>query len=172
MSTELTPGERLCDLRKDKGMTLTEVAKQTGLSTSTISNYENGKELTAESLCKLLKVYGVTADEFYGLDPDYQKSWEIFERYGFSENFFQQFYFMEKDDRQQIAKCLNRLFESPVSSLIFFEKLSQALDPAYHKKMASQSSEFSHDVSMRFLLEPVIQSLILMFEAQYPEFRS
>lgn len=172
MSTELTPGEKLCDLRLGKKMTLKEVAERTRLSVSTISNYENGKGLTAESLCKLLEVYGVTAEEFYGLDPNYQESWEIFKRYGFSEKFFQQLYFMEKYDGQLIAKCLNRLFESPVSSLIFFEKLSRALDPAYHKKLASLSSEFSHDASMRFLLEPVIESLILMFEAQYPEFRS
>lgn len=178
MGTERTPltlGEKLADLRKEKKMTLKEVAKQTGLSISTISIYENDtRPPTAESLCKLLQVYGVTIEEIYGIESsdsqEQQEDLKTFKRYGFSEKFFRGFVLLEKYDGQLIAKCLNRLFESPVSSLIFFEKLSRALDPAYHKKLASLSSVFSHDASMRFLLEPVIESLILMFEAQYPEF--
>ena len=171
MSIRLTLGEKLTDLRKEKKLTLAKVAEKTGLSVSTISNYENDKEITAESLCKLLEVYGITADEFYGLDPNYGKGLEIFKQYGFSEEFFREIFLLSEYDGQQIAKCLNRLFESPLCMPAFFENLSQALDPAYHEKMKNLFPEFSHDAAMRFLLEPVFQSLIVMFEALYPEYK-
>ena len=68
MGLESTIGEKLSDLRNDRKMTLNDVAKRSKLSVSTISGYENGKNPpTHESLVKLLAVYGVTIDEFYGI---------------------------------------------------------------------------------------------------------
>ena len=55
----------LRSLRHSKGYTLSEVAKQTGLTVQTISKYENHPErLTIEKLTKLLSSYGVDTGEF------------------------------------------------------------------------------------------------------------
>lgn len=172
---KITMAEKLKDLRVGKGMTLKQAAEKAGLSASTISNYEdteNPRTPTAESLCKLLEVYGVTVDEFFGIEgADYEKDLKTFQRYGFSEKFFKEFVFLEQYNDHQIAECLNRLFEPPLFKLTFFENLSKALDPANYKKLVSQFPEFTHEASMRFLLEPVVQSLILMLEEQYSQFK-
>ncbi len=176
MSIKLTLGEKLTDLRQGKKMTLKEVAEQTGLSIATISNYENNKNNTThESLRKLLEVYGVTEEDFYGIKlSDYQKDLNTFKRYGFSEKFFHELVLFEKYGEQQISKCLNLLFDlndSPLSAVSVFESIMQAFDPTYHEKLKSLSSEFSHDASMRLLLEPVVQSLTMVFEELHPEFK-
>ena len=56
------------------------------------------------------------------------------------------------------------LNNSPLSAVSIFENILRAFDSAYYEKLKSLSPEFSHDASMRFLLEPVVQSLILIFE--------
>ena len=54
----LTIKEILVKHRKEKKLTLNEVAAKTGLSTVTLSKYENGWVLpTIENLYKLSKVY-------------------------------------------------------------------------------------------------------------------
>lgn len=174
MSIELTWGEKLTDLRNEREMTLTEVAEQTGISVSTISNYENDVgSMKVENLCKLLQVYGVKFEEFYGLAwSDYQEDLKTFQRYGFSEKFFRELVLLEKYNEHQITKCLNLLCESPLYSLTVFENLLQAFDPSNYEKLKSLSLEFSHDAAMRFLLEPVFQALAAMVEGQVPEFQS
>lgn len=172
MELESNLGEKLADLRNDRKMKLKDAAKKSGLSYSLISKYENNNcAPTIESLLKLLDAYGVTTEEFYGVEwSDYQKDLSTFKRYGFSEDFFREFVLWEKYGGHLITKCLNLLFEPPLHSFTFFENLSQALDPENHEKLASLFPGLSHDASMRFLLEPVFQSLIVMFEEKYPQF--
>ena len=55
---ELTIQERLKDLRVERGLTLEQLAEQTGLSKSALGSYE---------AIKLAKFYGVTADYLLGL---------------------------------------------------------------------------------------------------------
>ena len=177
MSVMLTDGEKLTDLRKEKEMTLAKVAEKSGLSISTISNYENDKSSpTYDNLCKILEVYGVPIGKFMGIVyAEYEEDLNTFNRYGLSEKFFQEFLLFEKYDEQQISKCLNLLFSlnnSPLSAVSIFENILRAFDSAYYEKLKSLSPEFSHDASMRFLLEPVVQSLILIFEELHPEFRT
>ncbi|WP_394938470.1 helix-turn-helix domain-containing protein [Psychromicrobium sp. YIM B11713] len=57
-------GLRLKELRLQRGVTLAELAAQTGISTSTLSRLEAGlRRPTLEQLLPLAKVHGVTLDE-------------------------------------------------------------------------------------------------------------
>lgn len=58
------PGTALLLLRESKGLTLTALAKASGLSKSLISKYENGHQnITLASIDKLAPVLGVAAEE-------------------------------------------------------------------------------------------------------------
>jgi transcriptional regulator with XRE-family HTH domain len=60
-------GERLSDLRRDRGTTLAALARSTGISTSTLSRLEAGKRrATLELLLPIAQAHGVTLDELIG----------------------------------------------------------------------------------------------------------
>ena len=65
----LTIQERLKDLRVERGLTLGQLAEQTGLSKSALGSYETEdfKDISHYALIKLAKFYGVTADYLLGL---------------------------------------------------------------------------------------------------------
>ncbi len=50
-------GERLKLLRKEKGFSQSEFSQQFGVDQSTISNFENGKVVSAEVILNLVKKY-------------------------------------------------------------------------------------------------------------------
>lgn len=57
-------GPRLKQLRQRRGATLTDLAEETGISTSTLSRLEAGlRRPTLEQLLPLARVHGVTLDE-------------------------------------------------------------------------------------------------------------
>jgi len=59
-------GERLRDLRKDRGLTQDQAAARAGLARSTVSEAENGKNPTLHTLVRLLRVY-LSLSELEGL---------------------------------------------------------------------------------------------------------
>ena len=61
--------EKLKMLRDRRGLTLDELAEQTGLSRSALSNYETNesKEVSQFALVTLAKFYGVSTDYLLGL---------------------------------------------------------------------------------------------------------
>lgn len=65
----LTIQERIKDLRIERGLTLKELAEQTGLSSSALGSYETDdtKDISHYALIRLTKFYGVTADYLLGL---------------------------------------------------------------------------------------------------------
>lgn len=67
---ELTPGQKLRNLRKDTGKTLQQVALAVGLTASAISNYENNirKPETDKTWVKLANFYNVSVDYLMGND--------------------------------------------------------------------------------------------------------
>ena len=69
MYIKLTNSERLKDLRLERGLTLKDLAEQTGLSQSALGSYETdeGKEISPHSVTTLAKFYGVSADYLLGL---------------------------------------------------------------------------------------------------------
>ena len=65
----LTIQERIKDLRVEHGLTLKELAEETGLSSSALGSYETDetKDISHYAIIKLAKFYGVTADYLLGL---------------------------------------------------------------------------------------------------------
>ncbi len=63
-------GERLRELRLERGLSLTAVAEATGLSASSLSVTENGKsDITFGRLVRLIDFYGVTLSELLPEPP-------------------------------------------------------------------------------------------------------
>lgn len=63
-------GPRLKQLRQRRDITLTDLADETGISTSTLSRLEAGlRRPTLEQLLPLARVYGVTLDELVDAPP-------------------------------------------------------------------------------------------------------
>jgi transcriptional regulator with XRE-family HTH domain len=63
-------GPRLKNLRLRRGITLTDLAEETGISTSTLSRLEAGlRRPTLEQLLPLARAYGVTLDELVDAPP-------------------------------------------------------------------------------------------------------
>ncbi|MGP6175099.1 XRE family transcriptional regulator [Corynebacterium sp. A21] len=65
-----TVGPRLKRLRQRRDITLSELAQQTGISTSTLSRLESGlRRPTLEQLLPLARIHGVTLDELVDAPP-------------------------------------------------------------------------------------------------------
>lgn len=63
-------GARLKELRQRRAVTLSELAEETGISTSTLSRLEAGlRRPTLEQLLPLASAYGVTLDELVDAPP-------------------------------------------------------------------------------------------------------
>ena len=69
MHTKLTLGERLKDLRIERGCTLEELAAQTGLSKAALGKYETSEsgDISLFAITKLAGFYDVTTDYLLGL---------------------------------------------------------------------------------------------------------
>ena len=69
MKSVLTIQERLKDLRVDKNLSLEELAKETGISSSALSSYENNedKDISLNSIITLAEFYKVSTDYLLGL---------------------------------------------------------------------------------------------------------
>lgn len=61
--------ERLLQLRKERGLTLRELAEQVGITAAALSSYEKGKkEPSLEFAIKLAKFYGKSLDNLCGVE--------------------------------------------------------------------------------------------------------
>ena len=69
MHTKLTLGERLKDLRIERGCTLEELAAQTGLSKAALGKYETNEsgDVSLFAITTLAGFYDVTTDYLLGL---------------------------------------------------------------------------------------------------------
>lgn len=68
MHVNLTMEERLKDMRVNRRMTLEELAKATGISSSALANYENrARDISHRSIIKLADFYGVSSDYLLGI---------------------------------------------------------------------------------------------------------
>ena len=69
MQAKLTIGERMKDLRVEKGLTLEALGQQTGLSRSALGNYESGnfKDISPFAIATLAQFYGVSTDYLLGV---------------------------------------------------------------------------------------------------------
>lgn len=69
MKCKLSIQEKLKDLRIEKGLSLQELAEQTGISRASLGNYETDdyKEITHKAIVSLTNFYGITSDYLLGL---------------------------------------------------------------------------------------------------------
>ena len=69
MQTKLPIGERMKDLRVEKGLTLEALGQQTGLSRSALGNLESGnfKDISPFAITTLAQFYGVSTDYLLGV---------------------------------------------------------------------------------------------------------
>ena len=69
MHYKLTIPERLQDLRKERHLTLEQLAEQTGLSKSALGKYESDdyKDISPFAIATLAEFYGVSTDYLMGL---------------------------------------------------------------------------------------------------------
>ena len=69
LQIKLTIQERLKDLRVERGLTLEQLAEQTGLSKSALGKYEadDFKDISPFSIVTLAKFYGVSTDYLLGM---------------------------------------------------------------------------------------------------------
>jgi transcriptional regulator with XRE-family HTH domain len=67
---EPSPGQRVAQLRKERGLTQQEMAARLGVSQPVVSDYECGAlRLHGELIAKLTEILAVSADELLGLTP-------------------------------------------------------------------------------------------------------
>jgi transcriptional regulator with XRE-family HTH domain len=66
---DLTLGQRLAALRRERGMTQVELAEQLGVAQPVLSDYERGElRLHGQLIIKLTGILKVSADELLGLE--------------------------------------------------------------------------------------------------------
>jgi len=72
MKCQLSIQEKLKDLRVEKGLSLKELAAETGLSKSALGSYETNdhKDISHTAIIALAKYYGVSADYLLGLSEN------------------------------------------------------------------------------------------------------
>lgn len=75
MNSALTIQEKLKDLRVEKGLSLEELAKETGISKSALGSYESNdyKDISHTSIIALAKFYGVTSDYLLGITENIEE---------------------------------------------------------------------------------------------------
>lgn len=68
-------GQRIRDLRKQKRMSQTELAKSAGVSQTTVTAWETGKaEPSSSAVAKLADIFNVTTDYLLGRDVKEENS--------------------------------------------------------------------------------------------------
>lgn len=75
MKCVLSIQEKLKDLRIEKGLSLEELAKETGLSKSALGSYESDdyKDISHKAIITLAKYYGVSSDYLLGLTENIEE---------------------------------------------------------------------------------------------------
>ena len=65
---------RLKEIRKQRGMSAYDVAKELGVTQAAVANWENGaRKMNINVLIRLTEVFGCTADELLGLERKEEK---------------------------------------------------------------------------------------------------
>ncbi len=88
MKCKLSIQEKLKDLRIECGLSLQELAEQTGLSKSSLGNYETDdyKEITHKAIVILADFYGVSSDYLLGLTENREQHTFAVDELGLDDN--------------------------------------------------------------------------------------
>ena len=101
-------GEKLRDLRKERGLTLEKLAEQAGLSKSYLWELENreSQRPSAEKLTALGDALGVSTSYFLEEDPRAPEERPL------DEAFFRGYQKLDADAKEQLRKILNTFKKS------------------------------------------------------------
>lgn len=100
---------RLISLRKEAGLTQTDLAKVIDRKRSTVSGYEiEGKEPDLDTVCLLAKYFGVTTDYLLGFSDERTNTESVF--YNDHVNFERHFKAMPAELRPIVAKCFDSFY--------------------------------------------------------------
>jgi len=62
-------GKRIKELRIDRGWSLMDLSKESGISDASLCRWENGQaDIKSEQIIILTKIFNVTSDYFLGLE--------------------------------------------------------------------------------------------------------
>lgn len=120
----MTVGEKIKQLRKDKGLQQKAVATDVGLDQSNYNKVENGKrEPSVEVLQKLSVILGVTVDELLNLDENKQPTPVTVEDKTVSEKIrlVEQ---LEEEDKNVIYKMLDTMLTKKKFQDFFQQNIS------------------------------------------------
>ena len=112
-------GERMSELRRDRGLKQKEIAKVLNVAVSTVSNYEtDSHEPDLSNLCKLADLLGVSTDYLLGR-TDIKESMNVLKE-PIHENLTKEdvLHMMEhisKEDCAYLAKTIHLLYSSYMS---------------------------------------------------------
>lgn len=66
---------RLKEIRKQRGMTADDVAKEIGVTQAAVANWENGmRQMNVNTLIRLTELFNCTADELLGIERKRQET--------------------------------------------------------------------------------------------------
>lgn len=175
--------DKLMDLRKESGMTLEQVAKESGISISTLSNYENGNsEPNAYVLEDILAVYQCTLGDFLDVVPtDYGTALKVFQAYGLGEDFLRELemqrLFSKRGLSYDMAGILNLISKYPLEAQSFYKALENFFDYHNHEQLSYKITQGTTERGVRLpgqtvarmLIEPVVCALIDIFHTEYAD---
>ena len=112
-------GERMSELRKDRGLKQKEIAEVLNVAVSTVSNYEtDSHEPDLTNLCKLADLLGVSTDYLLGR-TDIKENMNVLKEPIHDtitkEEVIHMMEYMNKEDCAYLAKTLHLLYSSHLS---------------------------------------------------------
>ena len=112
-------GERMSELRRDRGLKQKEIAKVLNVAVSTVSNYEtDSHEPDLSNLCKLADLLGVSTDYLLGR-TDIKESMNVLKEPIHEnltkEDVLQMMEHISKEDCAYLAKTIHLLYSSYMS---------------------------------------------------------
>ena len=127
-----TIGERLKDLRTDKGITIKELSEKAGVDYSTLSRIENGKiqKVADDIVLKLARFFNVSTDFLLGLTNIPDKKNYTAEELGLSADAVKNLYTGAVDNQVADLLLSNRDFAALTTALADYFNEKNAIDIA------------------------------------------
>lgn len=108
-------GERIIELRKQKGITREDLAKEFDIPYTTLRNYENGlREPGHLFLIKVAEKFNVTTDYLLGISSETQQNSAPAEQLGESEELLHNYKLLNSQGKKRLIEYSHDLTEHPM----------------------------------------------------------
>lgn len=111
---ELTRGERITDLRRERNLTVEQLADIVGVSKGTISNLENDKSsnVKVDFIVQLANYFGVTTDYLLGLSEHMtEETAKLGKETGLSDDNIKWLISFNEDSSERLHNAKNKFFD-------------------------------------------------------------